>query len=53
LLATLFSQGAAYLLSGGKIGVVSEFFAGLRGKPRGKFDVLDGGRGKNKNKYVN
>jgi membrane associated rhomboid family serine protease len=53
LVATLIAQGVAYLLAGGKLGVVSEFFAGLQGKPRAKFDVLDGGRRKDRNKYVN
>jgi membrane associated rhomboid family serine protease len=53
LIATLVAQSVAYLLAGGKTGAVGEFLAGLRGKPRGKFDVLDGGRGKGSKKYVN
>jgi len=53
LVSTLIAQGVAYLLAGGKVGVLSEFFAGVQGKPRTKFDVLDGGRRKDKDKYVN
>jgi membrane associated rhomboid family serine protease len=54
LVATLISQGVAYLLAGGRIGIVSEFLAGVRGKPRTKLDVYDGGRSKGRGKkYVN
>jgi membrane associated rhomboid family serine protease len=54
LAGTLLSQGVAYLLAGGKLGVVGEFLAGLRGKPRSKLGVYQGGRSKRGgNKYVN
>jgi membrane associated rhomboid family serine protease len=53
LLSTLVAQGLAYVLAGGRLGAVGAFLAGLRGKPRGRFDVMDGGRSKRDKKYVN
>lgn len=54
LVSTLIAQGVAYVLAGGRIGIVSEFLAGLRGKPRTKLDVYDGGRKKGGGKkYMN
>jgi membrane associated rhomboid family serine protease len=50
---TLVAIAVGYVIAGGKIGLVAEFLAGLRGKKRTTFDVLDGGRGKGGKSFMN
>jgi membrane associated rhomboid family serine protease len=51
--ATAAAQSLAYVLSGGKAGPITAFFAGLRGHRRGGLGVLEGGRGKGRKDYLN
>jgi len=57
LAGTLVATGLGYLLAGGKIGpilaVILTFLARWGRKPRGTFEVLEGGRSKPHKTYVN
>ena len=53
LAGTLVAIGLGYFLSGGKIGPIIEFLTRWRRPRRVGFEVLDGGRGKERKKYVN
>lgn len=50
---TLVAIVLGYFMAGGRTGLLAEFIAGLHGKPRASFDVLDGGRGKGGRRYMN
>ena len=50
---TLAALGLAYLLAGGKLGPLTAFLDGLRGRQRSSLHVLDGGRARGGKKYVN
>ena len=53
LAGTLVAIGLGYFLSGGKSGPIVEFLARWRRPRRVGFEVLDGGRGKERKKFVN
>ena len=53
LAGTLVAIGLGYFLSGGKSGVILAFLTGWGRTRRGTFEVLEGGRGKGRKKYVN
>jgi membrane associated rhomboid family serine protease len=53
LAGTLVAVGLGYFLAGGKSGPILEFLARWRLSRRVGFEVLDGGRGKERKKYVN
>jgi rhomboid protease GluP len=50
---TLVAQGLAYVLAGGKLGPLTAFLQGLRGRQRSSLQVLEGGRTKRGKNYVN
>ncbi|MBN2573976.1 MAG: rhomboid family intramembrane serine protease [Deltaproteobacteria bacterium] len=50
---TLVAIVLGYFMAGGRTGLFAEFIAGLRGRRRGGFDVLDGGRGRGGRGFMN